>query len=241
MHASQLETAWQKACTSAQAKADFLRELCQGTVLVILYRPPGPGAAEPERNLVHWQRQRGGESFVPIFTDTAHLTTPVPPPAQAVRVATRVLLRSGGNQRRYVVNPLSATPIDLDPSLVAQMRTFIEAQGYEAAEPSRDAPWAFQLPEEALYPVAVALVTWFNANGRVDSAYMYELTRGGTPPIVVLGLDLPVDPELAETLKSVAVAAGVDPGAFVVRFLPDEPSHCAGIAGIGLTPFYRRP
>lgn len=111
----------------------------------------------------------------------------------------------------------------------------------DGAEPMRDAPWTFQFPDDGLYPVAVALMTWFNANGRVDSVYMYELTRGSAPHVVVLGLDLPADPTLAETLTTIAVAAGAGPDAFVVRFLPDEPSHCAGIAGIGLTPFYRRP
>jgi len=235
-----LEAAWRKAVDDPLAVAPFLRELSSHAVLVILRQPPGPGAAAPERNLVHWQYQDSGEVMVPVFTDIAHLSIPIPPPAQAVRVPVRVLLAAGGNQR-YVMNPLSSSPFDLRTEHLEKMRECIAEQSLESEQPSRNAPWAFRLPDDALYPVAVALVAWFNANGRVDDAYLYELTRGDASPTVTLGLNLSWDQELATTLKSVAVEAGANPDAFVVRFLPEEGSHRAGIAGINLEPFYRRP
>jgi hypothetical protein len=107
-------------------------------------------------------------------------------------------------------------------------------------EPSHQAPWAFRLPDDALYPVAVALVTWFNASGTVDEAYLYELTRGAAAPVVVLGLNHGLDLDLARKLAAIAVEAGADPDAFEVRFLPEEPSHRAGIKEIELVPFYLR-
>lgn len=235
-----VETAWRNANSDLIAEEAFLRELAGRSVLVILYQPPGSGAAAPERNLVQWQHQTTGKSFVPIFTDTSHLTIPIPAPAQAVRVPMRVLL-AAGDGKGFVINPLSSSRFELDETRVAKLRALIAAQGLESEAPSRHAPWAFRLPDDALYPVAVALVEWFNANGRVDQAYMYELTRGEAPPVVVLGLSHVSDPELAKTLAAVALRAGADPDTFEVRFIPEEPSHRAGIAGIKLEPFYRRP
>jgi hypothetical protein len=235
-----LETAWRNASSDLIAEEAFLRELAGRSVLVILYQPPGPGAAAPERNFVQWQHQATGNSFVPIFTDTSHLTIPIPAPAQAVRVPMRVLL-AAGDGKGFVINPLSSSRFELDETGVAKLRAFIEARSQESEAPSQHAPWAFRLPDDALYPVAVSLVEWFNANGRVDEAYLYELTRGEASPVVVLGLNDASDPDLARTLTAVAVASGASPNAFVVRFLPDEASHRAGIEGIKLEPFYCRP
>lgn len=235
-----LEIAWRNASSHLVAEEAFLRELSGHPVVVILQQPPGPGAAAPERNLVRWQRQAGGDAFVPIFTHASHLSIPIPAPAQAVRVPMRVLLAAGDGQR-YLINPLSSSPFELEATRIAQMRALIAAQGLESEAPSRRVPWAFRLPDDALYPIAVALGEWFNANGRVDQAYMYELTRGEASPVVVLGLSHVSDPELAKTLAAVALRAGADPDAFEVRFVPEEPSHREGIDGINLEPFYRRP
>jgi hypothetical protein len=235
-----LEAAWRIASSDLFAEDAFLRELVGCSLLVILYQPPGPGAAAPERNLVQWQHQTTGRSFVPIFTDTSHLTIPIPAPAQAVRVPMRVLL-AAGDGKGFLINPLSSSRFELDGTRVAKLRALISAQSQESEAPSQHAPWAFRLPDNALYPVAVGLVEWFNANGRVDEAYLYELTRGDASPVVVLGLNDVSDPDLARTLAAVAVAAGANSEAFVVRFLPDEASHRAGIEGIKLQPFYRRP
>lgn len=239
MHPHSLETAWQNAGNDAQAKVDFLRQLSGSTVVVILRQPPGLGAATPERNLMEWL-QKGDEAvIVPIFTDVAHLTIPIPSPARAVRVPMRLLLATGGDQRRYLINPLSQRPVELDPLALAQMRSFFATQSQEADAPSRDTPWVFESPDEALYPVAAALAIRLQSMGSVYSAYIYELRRGEAPPIVVLGLDASWDPELAEKLTEVAVDAGVNPSTFVVRFLPDESSHRAGLIALGLPPFYQ--
>lgn len=234
-----LEASWQKAGSDLAAEESFLRELSCHAVLVILRRPPGPGAAEPGQNLVHWQHQTSSNVFVPIFTNASHLTIPIPTPNTAVRVPMRTLLAAGGEQR-YIVNPLSPYRFELDSVHIARIRAFFASRGLDPREPSRQAPWAFRLPEDALYPVAVALVTWFNATGRVDEAYLYELTRGVAAPVVVLGLNHGLDLDLAKKLTGIAVEAGVDPDAFEVRFIAEEPSHHAGIMEISLEPFYLR-
>jgi hypothetical protein len=241
MHQHSLETAWQNAGNDAQARADFLRQLSGSTVVVILRQPPGPGAAAPERNLMEWMQKGDEAKIVPVFTNVAHLKIPIPSPARAVSVPMRLLLAIGGDERRYLVNPLSARPVELGPLALAQMRSFFEAQSQEVGAPSRDAPWAFEFPDEALYPVAVALAIRLQSIESVYSAYIYELRRGEAPPIVVLGLDASWDPELTETLTDVAVDAGVNPSRLVVRYLPDEPSHRAGLTALGLPPFYQRP
>lgn len=221
------------------AEETLLRELSCSSVLVILNQPPGPGAAEPGRNLVHWQRQADDVVFVPIFTHMSHLTVPILGPATVVRVPLRVLLAAGGWQR-YIVNPLSSLSFELDSARIAQIRGFFALQGLDPEEPSLHAPWAFRLPDDALYPVAVALVGWFNATGQVDEAYLYELTRGAAAPVVVLGLKGGLDLSLARKLAAIAVDAGAESSTFEVRFLSEEPSHRAGINAIKLEPFYLR-
>lgn len=233
------EASWPHAGDDPSAEETLLRELSCHAVLAILQQPPGPGAAEPGRNLVHWQRNTSGDVFVPIFTGRSHLTIPIPAPATTVHVPMRVLLAAGGAQR-YIVNPLSPYPFELDPARIARIRAFFASRGLDPEEPSRQAPWAFRLPDDALYPVAVALVEWFNASGRVDEAYLYELTRGAVAPVVVLGLNHGVDLGLARNLAAVAVEAGADPDTFEVRFLTEERSHRAGIEAINLVPFYLR-
>lgn len=233
------ETSWPHADDDLAAEETLLRELSRRAVLAILQQPPGSGAAEPGRNLVHWKHQTSGDAFVPIFTDASHLTIPIPAPAAAVRVLMRALLAAGGLQR-YIVNPLSPYPFELGPARIARIRAFFASRGLDPEEPSHQAPWAFRLPDDALYPVAVALVAWFNASGTVDEAYLYELTRGAAAPVVVLGLNHGLDLDLARKLAAIAVEAGADPDAFEVRFLTEEPSHRAGIKGIELVPFYLR-
>ena len=237
---SPLEATWRDAACDAQAERAFLEQLSESSVVVILLQPHGPGAAAPERNLARWRDETRGEDFTPVFTDTTHLSMPVPPPARAVRVPLRVLLAAGGDQR-YVVNPGSPTPFELDASRLTELRQHIAARSQESTAPSRHAPWTFRFPDDALYPVAMALARWIHANERVDEAYLYEVTQGKAVSLVVLGLDSATAPELAGTLTDIAVKAGADSGRFVVRFLPVEHSHRAGIEAIGLDPFYRRP
>jgi hypothetical protein len=152
-------------------------------------------------------------------------------------------LAAGGDQT-YIVNPLSEPqpPFELQATQRASLRRYIAEAHHDAEWPARHAPWIFQLPDDALFPVAVKLVEWFNATGRVDQAFLYELTRGKPRRTeIVLGLNEPADTELADTLIAMAVQAGVEATSFIVRFLPDEPSHREGLAQAGFTPFYQRP
>jgi hypothetical protein len=83
---------------------------------------------------------------------------------------------------------------------------------------------------------------WFNANGSVDQALLYELTRGEKRRSeIVLGLNVPVDPELATTLRAIAIQAGAKAASFVVRFLPVEASHRESLAKSGIAPLHQRP
>jgi hypothetical protein len=76
----------------------------------------------------------------------------------------------------------------------------------------------------------------------VDIAYLYELGQGGEASWqTVLGVEEPPDRVMANTLVKVAASAGLMEPPLIVRFLPDEPSHRAGLNGLGLEPFYRRP
>lgn len=236
-----LEALWFQANQGDQAETAFLYELSSQRVAVILRQPPGPGEAAPERNLVQWHRETDGTTFVPIFTRAAHLPFALPAPAQLTNVLMRVLLAAGGDQT-YIVNPLSEASFELQAAHRAVLRSYIAEAHYDAEWPSRHAPWIFRLPDDGLFPVAVKLVEWFNTTGRVDQAFLYELTRGKEPHTeIVLGLNEPADRLLADTLKTIAIEAGIDAATFIVRFLPDEPSHREGVAQAGLTPFYQRP
>jgi hypothetical protein len=238
---NRLEALWLQAKRGDQAEMAFLYELSQQRVAIILRQPPGPGQAAPERNLVQWHRETDGIAFVPIFTSSTYLPFALTPPAQLTHVLMRVLLAAGGEQT-YIINPLSEAPFELQAAQRAMLRGFLAEAHYDAEWPSRHAPWIFRLPDDALFPVAVKLVEWFNATGRVDQAYLYELTRGKEPRIeVVLGLNEPNDRAMANTLTAIAVQAGVEATSFIVRFLPDEPSHREGLRQAGVTPFYQRP
>lgn len=231
-----------KASGDPAAEAVALRALSQQSVLVILRQSPGPGDAAPERNLVQWHRATDDSVMVPVFTDGAHVSIPIQPPAQLVRVPVRVLVTTCGS-RLYVINPLSPAAFELNAARFAQVKGYIEEQGHDSQAPSLDMPWAFRPPSDAFYPVAYALASWFVTHGRVDEAYLYELDRMGTssPQMqIVLGLNEPVDLTLVGALTAVALQAGAPAEAFVVRFLPDEPSHRAGIERLSLSPFYRR-
>lgn len=237
----QLQALWLQASRDALAEAAFLRELSGHQVMVILRQPPGPGGAAPGRNLVQWRRETDGTEFVPIFTHTKYLTFQLPEPARLTSVPVRVLLAAGGDQT-YIINPLSEASFELRAPQRASLRRYISESHHDAEWPSRHAPWGFRLPDDELFPVAVKLVEWFNATGRVDQAFLYELTRGKEPRTeIVLALNEPADVTLADTLRAIAIQAGVEAESFIVRFLPDEPSHQEGLALAGLTPFYQRP
>ena len=236
-----LEALWLDAGRDSQAEDAFLRELSRQRVVTILRQPPGVGPAEPGHNLVQWQHSTDGVTFVPIFTSVRQLSIPVPAPAKAVRVPMRLLLAAVDGQC-CIVNPLSHAPFKLEEGHVARLLDYMSDAHQETGNPSRTTPWAFRLPDDALFGVAVKLVEWFNQHGRVDRAYLYELLRGNEPQAdIVLGLDEPADSALADALTTVAIQAGVNPAHFMVRFLPDEASHREGVLRGGITPFYQRP
>ncbi len=236
-----LEVLWLDAGRSARAETTFLRELSRQRVLTLLKQRPGPGPADPGHNLVQWQHTTDGRMFVPIFTSVQQLTITPPPPIQAVRVPTRLLLAAVDGQC-CIVNPLSNTPFELTEPRVTQILGHMAKAHQETGNPSCAVPWAFRLPDDALYSVAIKLVEWFNRHGRVDRAFLYELLRGSEPQAdIVLALDEPADTALADALTAVAIQAGVDAARFIVRFLPDEPSHREGVLRGGITPFYQRP
>lgn len=225
---------------NAEAEEQVLASLAAGSVLVLLARSPGEGEARPERNLVEWRNQTDDVTFVPLFTAAARLPGMLPAPNVLVRVPTRILLSLAG-RRYYVLNPLSTARLILPPSRIDDLRALIRARSGETSAPSRQVPWGFRLPSDDWYPIAHALATWIDRDGRLDTAYLYELLRGEEEPQVVLGLAVPTDPALATTLRDVTEEAGAIPGSLTIRFLPDEPSHAQGVESMGLTPFYQRP
>lgn len=237
---NRLEELWRQANRDADSEVAFLRELSEQRVVVLLRQRPGPGNEAPERNLMQWRHESGEMDFVPIFTHKTHLVS-VPSSALLAQVPLRVLLAAGGDQT-YIINPLSEAPFKLQAAQLTLIRHYIAEGHHDAEWPSLHRPWVFRLPDDALFPVAVKLVEWFNATGRVDQAFLYELTRGKRSRTeIVLGLNEPADRALGDTLKAIAVQTGIGAAAFIVRFLPDEPSHQEGIARAGLTPFYQRP
>lgn len=236
---SSLDAAWHRANQSPEAEGHFLHHLSGSVVVALLRQRPNTTNMTPEQNLVRWQRQASGDQIVPIFTDVRHLTIPMPHPATAVRVLLRTLLTEGGDQL-YVINPLSHLPFDLTPSRLASIRDHIAAQSREVVAPSPGAPWSFRLPTDDRYPIALALGRWFIENSGPHEAYLYELTRGESSPVLVLGLNLKVDVDLANKLTAIAEQAGATRDGFAVRFLPEEPSHLAGVEGLKLAPFFWR-
>lgn len=230
---------------NAEAEKAALGVLSTRSVLVLLKQAPAAGDAAPYRNLVEWKRDRDGVSIVPVFTADADVTVPIPPPFVLVSVPVRTLVTTCGFHR-YVINPLSPdVAFEIGEARWELLKACIAEQGFDPEAPSRESPWAFRLPPDELYPVACVLAAWLLNHGGADKAYMYEVTRMRSTlrprKLIVLGLDVPVDLGLAKTLTTLAVQAGVPPDSFVVRFLPDEPSHQEGITGIQLEPFWQRP
>lgn len=236
-----LDDLWSQLHGNAIVEDAFLRVMSSERVFVILQKSPGPDAARPEKNLIHWQRRDEETGFIPMFTSAQHFNFVLSPPAKLVHVFVRVLLAAGGDQQ-YVVNPLSGSPYDIKDERLALLRAYIAEDHHDSEWPSHHAPWSFRLPDDALFPVAVALAQSFNESGRVDQAFLYEVTRGQSPQAkIVLALNEPADKALADTLLVIAHHAGAAKESFIVRFLPDEPSHREGVALAGLEPFYMRP
>jgi hypothetical protein len=166
-----LEALWLQANQDDQTETAFLYALSSQWVAIILRQPPGPGEAAPERNLLQWRRETDGMTFVPVFTCATHLPFALPAPAQLTHVLMRVLLAAGGDQT-YIINPLSELPFELQAARRAKLRSYIAESHHDAEWPSRSAPWVFRFFDDALFPVAVKLVEWFNTTGRVDQAFL---------------------------------------------------------------------
>lgn len=229
----------------ATAERAAMDQLSESSLLVLLTRAPGAGDAAPQRNLLTLIRNQDGAEIVPLFTRASRITFPVTQPLVLVSTPMRVIVTTCG-YHRYVINAL--TPEDafeIDDARWTQLKECIASHGYDPEAPTRDSPWAFRYPPDSMYPIAYALARWFTDHGRVDEAYLYEVTRMRSQlhprKLIVLGLNEPLDLDLAKTLSAVAIEAGAPTDAFVVRFLPEEPSHQAGIAGVQLQPFWKRP
>ena len=231
----------EQASSGPVAETIFLEALAHQSILVILRQPPGEGDAAPQKNLVQFQRA-DGTCLVPLFTEASRVPGALPAPAKLVRVQMRVLLSVAG-VHPYVINPLSSISWALTEKHLTVIKAAIAARGLSSESPSREQPWAFESVGDEWFPVALALAGWFTTSGRIDVAYLYRMRRlrSTQPPQVVLAIEEPVDLALASTLTEIAVQAGATRTEFVVRFLPEEPSHRAGIDGFHLEPFYRRP
>jgi hypothetical protein len=233
----------QLAASQAQPRLwdAFLAALASSRVMTLLRRPPGNGDAAPWRNLVQWRQKDGGRDVALIFTGPDQFPHALPPPSVLVRVQMRELL-SIADHPPLMINPLSTSPWLLTQEQCDAMRAMLAEQGLGTEQPRPDAPWAFRLPRDEAYPIAEALARWFIQYGRVNIAYLYTVERGlGTQgEVLVLAVDEKADSELARQLTVVARSAGAAES-FLVRFLPDEPTHHAAVSGMGLEPFYRRP
>jgi hypothetical protein len=219
----------------------FLTTLASSRVMTLLRRPPGEGDAAPWRNLVQWRQKEAGRDVALVFTGPDQFPHALPPPSVLVSVPMRELL-SIAEHPPLVINPLSTSPWQLTTEQCDAMRAMLAGQGLGTEQPRPDAPWAFRLPPDEAYPIAEALARWFIQQGRVDLAYLYTVERGADTAgeTLVLAVDESADPELALQLTGIARAAGAA-DSFLVRFLPDEPTHHAAVSGMKLEPFYRRP
>lgn len=218
----------------------FLATLASSSVLTLLSQAPGEGDAAPWRNLVQWRQTNTGQNVALVFTSPAQFPHALAPPTVLVRVPMRELL-SIAEHPPWVINPLSVTPWSLTTAQCDAMRSVLAGQGLGVEQPRPEAPWAFRFPPDDAYPIAEALARWFIEHGRVDVAYLYTVDRGGVPggETLVLGLNEHADPDLAWQLTLAARLAGAAES-FLVRFLPDEPTHRAAIEGMRLSPFYLR-
>jgi hypothetical protein len=70
------------------------------------------------------------------------------------------------------MNSVSELPFELHAAPRAKLRSYIAESHHDAEWPSRSAPWVFRFFDDALFPVAVKLVEWFNTTGRVDQAFL---------------------------------------------------------------------
>ncbi|MBB6186669.1 SseB family protein [Rhodanobacter sp. MP7CTX1] len=226
---------------SENGELDFLDQLSTSTIVAILRCPPGPGEADPRHNLVEWG-YTDGRHVVPLFTSTSRGPPALPSPATYVRVHMLRLLLST-NKRRFVINPLSPVKYEISDFAYKRLQALAAADPEFGSLPSHDSPWVFRLPDDSLYPVAYALASWFVSTGYIDEAYMYELHHPNrdVPPQIVLAVNAAHEAVLEDALIRIACDAGLTSNMFQVCFLPQEPSHRAGISGLQLEPFYRRP
>lgn len=223
------------------ARRRFLEALVSGDVWALLHQPPGEGDARPEHNLIQWQHQASGTPVVPIFTGPGRFPHPLPPPAVLARVAARVLLGLG-LKPALCLNALDQPSWTLSAADLKTLHELMAHDGHHFDAHGIVVPWAFRYPSDEAYTLAVAFAEWFTRTGQVDIAYLYELgTAGPTEPMTTfLALDETPDMALADALLRVAESAGA-PASFTVRFLPREPAHREGLAGLRLPPFYVRP
>jgi len=154
-----------------------------------------------------------------------------------VRVAMRELL-SIAPTPIFTVNPMTGQGWTITADDHAFMREVLWRRGVACEQPRPDAPWAFRAPLDDEAPLAAALASWCAHRG-VAQAYLYRLDRNdGSGEQIVLGLVHPADPELRAMALERARRAGWP--LVLVRFLPAEPSHAAGVASKSLVPFYER-
>lgn len=241
MHAVPADDELALALAGAQAdpmqREPFLARLAVAPIRALLYRPPGEGAAAPWLNLVRWQRAVTGQACVPLFTHPDQFPHALPPPAVMVRVAMRELL-SITPALPFVVNPMTTKGWDITAADHALMRDVLWAKGLACEQPSLTAPWAFRAALNETAPLARALTPWCDVHG-IAQAYLYRLDRNDdSGEQMVLGLVHPAN----AVLRASAIACAQHAGWPVplVRFLPDEPSHTAGVASMSLVPFYDR-
>ena len=234
----ELTAAFDGAQADPSRREAFLVRLATSQVRALLYRPPGEGAAAPWRNLVHWQHAASGTACVPLFTDPTQFQHVLPPPAGMVRVGIRELL-SIAPAPVFVLNPMGGQGWTMTTQDLAFMRETLWAAGMACEQPSPDAPWAFRRMTAESEPLARCLAKWCAMQG-VANAYLYRLDRNdGSGEQTVLALTHPP----SALLRTSAIACALQAGAPVVlvRFLPVEPSHVAGIASMSLAAFYAAP
>jgi hypothetical protein len=102
---------------------------------------------------VQWKRTSEDRKFVPMFTHPMYVPVELPAPEKLVRVFMRVLMAAGGDQI-YIVNPLSGAAFELNAIQQPLLRCYIADDHQDSEWLSPSAPWIFQLPDDALYPVA---------------------------------------------------------------------------------------
>ncbi|KJV34784.1 hypothetical protein VI08_09360 [Luteibacter yeojuensis] len=136
------------------------------------------------------------------------------------------------------LNPLSEITWLVGAEHVALMRQHLCHVGLATEQPRPDAPWAFRTATTQELSLGPALARQLHGVGLASEAYLYALDRSdGQGECVVLAVDQPASPELLRVLQDAAIEAGA-PRSTLIRFLPDEPSHRAGVDSMALRPFY---